>query len=90
MTSAAELRLLDRWKDATTEALGCLAAIAKNPQWPSGAAAGVAAAGVREIHDRLVGENITARSELERQNAALREENATLRAMLAHEGRVHA
>ena len=83
-----EIALLDRWRDATTEALGCLASIAKNPEWPSGAAAGVAQVGIKEIHSRLVGENITPRSELEKQLAAAHEENAALRAMLGAEGRL--
>ena len=83
-----EIALLDRWRDATTEVLGCLAAIAKNSEWPPGAAAGVAQVGIKEIHSRLVGENITPRSELEKQLTAALEENTALRAMLGAEGRL--
>jgi len=62
----------DRRADAVARALAALQVIAQNPEWPMRSAVGVAEVALKQIHELVVGDNITPRSELIVRQATMR------------------
>lgn len=62
--AAHKVQVDDRRADAVARALAALGVIAKHPEWPMRSAVGVAEVALADIHELVVGDNITLRSAL--------------------------
>ena len=81
--AALSTQIEDRRADAVARALAALGVIAKRPEWPMRSAVGVAEAALTDIHELVVGDNITLRSALVNQLKEATDELAAIRAALA-------